>query len=399
MSTCNRRWTLTIALFALSASLFLGGLPPALADQTFGNNSTIGFTQYSISNGMALFARFTSPSASGTLISITFFVSGGSGFGNAGIYSDSSGFPGSLVGQGTAQSLSSSTSYTFPISGSLSISASTPYWLAFAFTSGSFYFNTAPSPMKRAWILPYTCTSSCTLPSPPGSFTGIDTVATYAVYATYSTGPDFSISANPTSQTIGAGATATSVLTLTSQSSYSGSVGLTVTSGCPTGATCAISTSPVTVPSGGSIQTSLSVQTTGSTSAVSNAQVLVTATDGTLSHTVTFTVTIGGASTFLFNVKALPGSGSAQVVVTVQYSGTGLPPPAATVGIANSTRQFNEAGAVVYDRVLMGSSSQAYTSIHRVTFTIYAGSGGQAAQVWTLYVSGPSTYTVTVEVS
>jgi hypothetical protein len=131
--------------------------------------------------------------------------------------------------------------------------------------------------------------------------------------------------------------------------------------------------------------------------------VVVTATDGTLTHLVTFTVTIGNAASFQFNVKAA----AAQIVVTLSFgwSGSGAP-PVGTITIAgpSGSPTLYEAGFAVYDRttigVLMGTGATGYQIIHRVTFTPLT-PPPVSAQIWTAYVSlaGVSSYQLTIEVS
>jgi hypothetical protein len=155
-------------------------LPMAFAD-TFGNSSTAGMSTFPGSSGTIYPARFTAPS-SGTLSSISFFVAGVSGSvtGNVGIYADSSGSLGSLLAQGTAQTLSNGVNTFSSLSASVSIVASTNYWLAFEMAGGSFYYGGTG---LRGWAsatcctMPSTVTLSGTAPS------------SYAIYATYSTGP------------------------------------------------------------------------------------------------------------------------------------------------------------------------------------------------------------------
>jgi len=210
------------------------------------------------------------------------------------------------------------------------------------------------------------------------------------------TGPDFSIGANPTSQTIGSGSQASSLLTFTSQSSYSGTVNIAVTSGCSvTGMSCSFagSITSVSVPSGGSAPATLNVLTSLTTPG-GTYPIVVTGTDSVnsaLTHTVTFTVTVNAPQSFPFSVK----TGATQIVVTVTWSGSGT----TSVSIAYGGTTYPDTGAVTYDRTSIAvatGQTPTYTSIHRATYTI---TGITSPETWTLYVSGPSTYTVTVEVT
>jgi hypothetical protein len=212
------------------------------------------------------------------------------------------------------------------------------------------------------------------------------------------TGPDFSINASPTSQSVGAGSQASSLLTFASQSSYTGTVSIAVTSGCSaTGMSCSFlgSITSVNVPSGGSARATLLVQTSLTTPG-GTYPIVVTGTDSVnsaLSHKVTLTVTVNGPNQFNFNVKA----GATQIVVTVTWTGSGT---TTTVAIAPpSGPTIYDTSGVTYDRTsiaVVSGQQPSYTNIHRATFTITAPT---SPQLWTLYVSGPSTYTVTVEVT
>lgn len=212
------------------------------------------------------------------------------------------------------------------------------------------------------------------------------------------TGPDFSISASPTSQSVGAGIQASSLLTFASQSSYTGTVNIAVTSGCSaTGMSCSFSGSitSVNVPNGGTAQATLLVQTLLTTPG-GTYPIVVTGTDSVnsaLTQTVTFMVTVNGPNEFNFNVKA----GATQIVVTVTWTGSGT----TTVAIAppGGSTIYDTSG-VTYDRTsiaLVSGQQPSYTNIHRATFTLSP--APTSPQMWTLYVSGPSTYTVTVEVT
>jgi len=78
---------------------------------------------------------------------------------------------------------------------------------------------------------------------------------------------DFNVSANPSPVTISApGQTGTSTITVTPQYGFTGTVALSVGSGCPTSATCTFSPSSVTVGSTSAVTSALTITTTGSAS-------------------------------------------------------------------------------------------------------------------------------------
>jgi len=164
-----------LLIVALLTALVTGISPRVYAD-TFGNTSISGMFPYPFSSGYVLFAYFVAPS-SGSLSSISFYAANPSGNGNAGIYSDSSGMPGSLLAQGTPGALSNGWN-TFTTA-SISITASTTYWLGFQMQGGSFYYSTVASSSSRAWIAAVTC---CDMPSSVSSLTGSGS-GSYAIYA------------------------------------------------------------------------------------------------------------------------------------------------------------------------------------------------------------------------
>jgi hypothetical protein len=118
--------------------------------------------------------------------------------------------------------------------------------------------------------------------------------------------PDFSISANPASLTIGQGGTATSTVTLSALNGFNSNVDLAVT-GCPTGAVCTLPSPVLVNPTGTS---TLTILTTSST-ATGTFPLTITGTQGGLSHTTTVNLRVNPPGT-LTNV-ALPANGGVAV--------------------------------------------------------------------------------------
>jgi len=209
-------------------------------------------------------------------------------------------------------------------------------------------------------------------------------------------GPDFSINASPTPQSVGAGSTASFTLTLNALGGFSGTVSLSVTSGAPPGVTCTIT--PDTISSFPGTAT-LSVPTLITTSGTYSIVVTGTCASPSITHTVTVTLTVTGPTSYSFNVKA----GATQIVVTLTYSWSGAgSPPQGSIAIAGpgGTPTLQESAAVTYDRtsITVSGSTTTYSIIHRATFTIAAPG---STQTWTALISmsGVSNYNVTVEVS
>jgi hypothetical protein len=108
--------------------------------------------------------------------------------------------------------------------------------------------------------------------------------------------PDFSITANPTSLTIRQGTSATSLLTLTSLNGFTGTVSLSATISplVRHGPTATLSPTSVTLSSGGTGSSTLTVSTARNTPTGTYA-VTVTGVSGSISHSVTVTVTVTSA--------------------------------------------------------------------------------------------------------
>ena len=123
-------------------------------------------------------------------------------------------------------------------------------------------------------------------------------------------GPDFSLSASPTSATILAGQqpAASSTISVSPLNGYSGNVTLSVT-GCPSNATC--SPSPASVSADSS--STLTVATTSSTPP-GTYQVIVNGTDGTLTHNTTFAVTVNVPFTMPTSLSLSVSRGSSGTV-------------------------------------------------------------------------------------
>jgi hypothetical protein len=370
----------------LSTVLVIGFLvsPIQVFADTMGNTSTAGMSTAGNGSNQIELARFKATST-GTLNSITVFVPSPSGNGIAGIYSDNSGSPGTLIVQGSQQALSAQVAFT--ISGSVTITQGTNYWLAVETQSSSYYYSNN-GPTVRGWASGTCCTLPNTLQI--GSASG-----SYAIYATYTTGPpppppsDFTISGPTAPVVVSAGGTATFPLVITYSSTLSTTVNLGAPSGCPSGVTCTLSQTSVS----GSTTVTLTVPTLITTpNGTTTISVTATSSSPSLSHTVQVQLTVNSPGSYAVSVH----SGATQVVVTVTWSGSG----AASVTLAGpgGSPTLSESGQTVYDRTTYGSGSTTPTNIHRVTFNISANSP-TSPQTWTVLVSLSGSYTITIEVA
>src|SRR5579864_7378733 len=136
-------------------------------------------------------------------------------------------------------------------------------------------------------------------------------------------GPNFTLSASPSSLTVTQGSSGNSTITVTPSGGFTGSVTLS-NSALPSGVTASFGTNPTT---GSSVVTftASSTATTGTTS------VTITGTSGTLSHTTSISLTVNATATPNFSLSASPSSltvkqgtsGSSTITVTPSGGFTG----------------------------------------------------------------------------
>ncbi len=214
---------------------------------------------------------------------------------------------------------------------------------------------------------------------------------------------DFTISASPSSQTVTQGSGTTYTTTITSQNGFSSATSLSV-SGLPAGATGNFSPTSVTPPSGGSANSTLTVNTAGTTPAGSYV-LTITGTSGALVHSTTVTlvvqaapvadftmsvsptsrtVTQGTGTTYTATVTSVNGFSSATSLsvsglptgATGSYSPTSVTPPSG--GTANSTLTVTSAASTpagTYTLTLTGTSGALVRST-TATLVVQAASGG-----------------------
>jgi len=392
MSNSSTKRLTTTLLVVVLVVVYLGVNVPSVYADTFGNNSVGSGLQGGFANLM-MGSKF-SLSTSGSVSSVSVYLDG-SPAGNAklAIYDDDdvNGVPKNLQVQSSSSSVSSVGWATISISAT-SLTAGN-YWLVVIVdNAGSrLRFDSTGNSVAKSMSF------ASAFPASWGGASGTNKfAASYSIYATYSTGPDFTISATPTSQSIGAGNTATFTLNLGASGGFSGTVSLSVTSGAPPGVTCTITPSTISAYPG---TATLSVPTLITTSGTYSIVVTGTCASPSITHTVTVTLTVSGPASYNFNVKA----GATQIVVTLTYgwSGTGSPPQGSiTIAGPGGTPTLQESAAVVYDRtsISVSGSTTTYSIIHRATFTITAPG---STQTWTALISlsGVSNYNVAIEVS
>ncbi|MBI4747521.1 MAG: S8 family serine peptidase [Acidobacteria bacterium] len=152
--------------------------------------------------------------------------------------------------------------------------------------------------------------------------------------------PDFTISTNPTSSgSVTQGGSATTTVTVAPTNGYTGTVNLSV-SGLPANTTANFV--PTSITTSGS--STLTINTTASTP-TGIFTLTITGTDGVLTHTATYTLTVGSVPTGDFSLTTTPKSGTwrrnAAYRVTVKVTRTGGHNAAITLSqTANKTGLF-----------------------------------------------------------
>jgi hypothetical protein len=141
--------------------------------------------------------------------------------------------------------------------------------------------------------------------------------------------PDFTIAASPTSLTKAQGETGTSTISVTGVNSFSGTVNLSVLSGCPLGATCSVSPSAVG-PGSGAATLTIAL---GAASPTGNYTVVVRGFDGgSLTHDTSVALTVTGpAGDFSLSLSSttltVQRKKKGQVSVTLANAGSGSSNP------------------------------------------------------------------------
>jgi len=193
--------------------------------------------------------------------------------------------------------------------------------------------------------------------------------------------PGYSMSASPGSQSVVPGGSTSYTATVTPFNGFSGTVSLTV-SGCPTGATCTMNPTSVTVPP--AENSTLNVSTSSSTPA-GTYTLTITGTSGSLTQSTTVTLVVstftltatpasqtvkkGASTTYTAKVAAVNGFNG-----TVMLSVSGLP-SGATASFSPST--INGSGT----STMTVSTGKKPTGTFTLNITGTIGSFSQSAKV------------------
>jgi streptogramin lyase len=116
--------------------------------------------------------------------------------------------------------------------------------------------------------------------------------------------PDFSLSANPGTLSVAQGSSGTVTVTGSSILTYTGGVTLSITGSVPSGVTfSSFNPNPVNIPSGSSATSSFTVNV-GPSATLGPAVITVSGTQGSLTHTTSFTLTVTSSSDFSLGLSA-----------------------------------------------------------------------------------------------
>jgi hypothetical protein len=264
------------------------------------------------------YAKFNSPTiANGKVYLPTF-----SGSGQLLVYGLTSPYFGLLASPNSATVISgSSTSYTISVTGTNGFSSAVSLACSGLPSGASCSFN-PPSVTPSSSPATSTLTISTVSGTTPNTYNVAVTGTSASV--SHNTGvslivqgvptPDFAISAT-SPVTVSAGATVTSVISITAQNGFTGTVNFSAASctGLPSGATCAFNPSSVT----GSGSSTLTIATSASTP-TGTYSVTVTGTSGSLTHATTVTLTVTPTS----GSFSLSSPNPASVTVTAGSSAT-----------------------------------------------------------------------------
>jgi hypothetical protein len=219
------------------------------------------------------------------------------------------------------------------------------------------------------------------------------------------TGPDFTVSAAPTSLSVSQGSSATTTISTSGSGGFNSAVSLSA-SGMPAGVTASFSPASIAAPGTGN---STLTFTASSTATTGTFNATVTATGGGLTHTVTIPVTVNAVATPNFTLSASPGSlsvtqgasGSSTISTAVSggfnsavtLSASGLPAGVtasfnptsiAAPGSGNSTLTFTASATATTGTANVTVTATGGTVTHTITIALTiaaAGGGGTTTQI------------------
>jgi len=197
-------------------------------------------------------------------------------------------------------------------------------------------------------------------------------------------GPNFSLSASPSSLTVTQGSSGNSTITVTPSGGFTGSVTLS-NSALPSGVTASYSTNPTT-------GTSVVTFTASSTATTGTTSVTITGTSGTLSHTTSISLTVNATATPNFSLSASPSSLS----VTQGSSGNSTITVTPSGGFTGSVTLSNSA---LPSGVTASFGTNPTTSTSVLTFTASSTATTETSTITITGVSGTLSHTTTISLT
>jgi hypothetical protein len=197
-------------------------------------------------------------------------------------------------------------------------------------------------------------------------------------------GPNYTLSASPSSLTVTQGSSGSSTITVTPSGGFTGSVTLSA-SGLPTGVTATFGTNPTT---GSSVVTF----TASSTATTGTKSVTITGTSGTLSHTTSISLTVNATATPNFSLSASPSSLS----VTQGSSGNSTITVSPSGGFTGSVTLSNSA---LPSGVTASFGTNPTTSTSVLTFTASSTATTGTSTITITGVSGTLSHTTTISLT
>src|SRR4029077_3501075 len=197
-------------------------------------------------------------------------------------------------------------------------------------------------------------------------------------------GPNFSLSASPSSLTVTQGSSGNSTITVTPSGGFTGSVTLS-TSALPSGVTASFGTNPTT-------GTSVVTFTASSTATTGTSSVTITGTSGTLSHTTSISLTVNATATPNFSLSASPSSLS----VTQGSSGNSTITVTPSGGFTGSVSLSNSA---LPSGVTASFGTNPTTSTSVLTFTASSTATKGTSTITITGTSGTLTHTTTISLT
>ncbi|MGZ4875945.1 MAG: hypothetical protein ACXV5R_12295 [Candidatus Angelobacter sp.] len=197
-------------------------------------------------------------------------------------------------------------------------------------------------------------------------------------------GPNYTLSASPSSLTVTQGTSGNSTITVTPSGGFTGSVTLS-TSALPSGVTATFGTNPTT-------GTSVVTFTASSTATTGTTSVTITGTSGTLSHTTSISLTVNATATPNFSLSASPSSLS----VTQGSSGNSTITVTPSGGFTGSVTLSNSA---LPSGVTASFGTNPTTSTSVITFTASSTATTGTSTITITGVSGTLSHTTTISLT